>query len=105
MECLPFHADSADGIGATMASQLIIRSRAHIREAWSNAALAHAAAERSRSYHHCGWHDEKGELTVRGALALAVIRAEIKRRQVPVDVSHVTEYGITSRLSRSVRVF
>ena len=88
-----------------MASQLIIRSRAHVREAWSDAALAHAAAERGRSYHHCGWHDEKGELTVRGALALAVIRAEIKRRQVPVDVSHVTEYGITSRLSRSVRVF
>ena len=93
-----------------MASQLIIRSRAHVREAWSDAALAHAAAERGRSYHHCGWHDAAGNLTVRGALALAVIRAEIKRRQVPVaampvDVSHVTEYGITSRLSRSVRVF
>ena len=93
-----------------MASQLIIRSRAHVREAWSDAQLAYAAAERGRSHHHCGWHDEKGELTVRGALALAVIRAEIKRRQVsvaamPVDVSHVTECGITSRLSRSVRVF
>ena len=32
-------------------------------------------------------------------------RRQVPVAAMPVDVSHVTEYGITSRLSRSVRVF
>lgn len=99
-----------------MASNCIILSRDHVRNqstAWLTDAISPAGRAGATGWHEWRPRGALGPLTNRGALAIALIRAELLQRRArrpaapppPIDVDRITEYGITARLSRSVRVF